>query len=312
VEESLAALFEWRNVPDDLQAAYAAAFTGSNVSISEHYAEVIERGDQALIGFVSNLKGKLAEIRIVPALESEFPGYQFALAEHPNQPLWDIEGIGPEGSEAIFVQVKTGGESYAGAVMNRMQDSPDLFFVLSTEIREKILSQYPELARQVLEIEYSGLEMTEEVQEGLALLAAHLGVDVPDTIGDWLPYVDELVLGVLLLVNYQGVQRDFAQIGMSERKRVHALKSLFLLSRFAVSGAAVGMGGAIGGAAIPGVGVVPGAIIGAGVAHITNRKLKHQVLAVAMRVVDLDEEDLFYFKNKVRIDTLALSMKELA
>ena len=45
----------------------------------------------------------------------------------------------------------------------------------------------------------SNAELTESVKDGLDKLAGNFGIDVPDSIGDVLPYVVEVVLGFKLI-----------------------------------------------------------------------------------------------------------------
>lgn len=308
-EEAMAALFEWRNVPDDLLTAYEAAFTSSAAGLHEHYLQMLESGDRAALGFVSNLKGKLAEMRLVPELEKEFPGYRFEIAQKANQPVWDIQGIAPAGAEDIFVQVKAGSAGDAGEVAERMQESPETLFAVSSEIRQQILSAHPELAGQVVAPDFSGIELTEDVEEGLLLLQENYGIDLPDSIGDVLQCVDEIVIGVRIALDWRYVQREFVDANPDDRQRVHGLKGLLLVARVAVSGGLVTTGAAIG-SLVPGFGNAVGALLGAGTAGVANRRLQPHALRLAMVVMGITDDDLFYFRHKRRVDRVALSFAE--
>ena len=81
-------------IPDDLFEAYRRAFpdVAENYSLRERYLEMVERGPESVKGFISNIKGKLAELRIQEQLSQEYPDYFFTIAENPNQPVWDIFG----------------------------------------------------------------------------------------------------------------------------------------------------------------------------------------------------------------------------
>jgi hypothetical protein len=312
IEEALEALFAGRNVPDDLTRAYEAAFTSSQQSLAAHYSEILDLGDAATRGFISNLKGKLAEVRLTPALEDEFPGYRFELAAHANQPDWDILGSAPPGAEDIVVQIKLGDAGYASQVAERMEARPDIPFAVSSEIREAILRRHPELAPQIIDLEFSNLQVAAEVHDGLFTLASNYGLDVPDKVGDWLPYVGELFLGVRMVLDVQNVRREFAAVPSTDRRRVHALRCLALLSRFAVSGAAVGAGAAAGMALQAMHGALLGAGLGAGVAGLINRALRPHVLELGMWLVGVTADDLFHFRNKPVIDRLSLAFWETA
>jgi hypothetical protein len=306
VEESLDALFIWRNVPDDLQLAYEGAFTNSDVNLYDHYREMLARGEHATVGFVSNLKGKLAEIRLIPDLEAQFPGYTFELAESANQPVWDIWGTAPDAAEDIAVQVKVGGAGYVSAARRRMEDEPDTLFALGTEIRERIVSQWPELQRQVVDVDFSGLDLTADVETGLELLAANHGIDLPDGMGNFTPGVAELALFVRLVLDAKYVQSEFIEAKPGDQRRIFAIKALVLIPRWLVSGGLVSAGAIAGGVVVPGFGNIIGALGGALAATVSNGKLSPGVLRIAMQIVGITEDDLFYFRNRRAVDDLAL------
>ena len=89
--------------------------------------------ERSVTGFVSNLKGKVAEMRAEDLLEDRFPGYDFSVASDLDSPGWDLHGVAPEGQD-ILVQVKMGGEGYVADVLERMRDDPAILFATSSEI----------------------------------------------------------------------------------------------------------------------------------------------------------------------------------
>ena len=101
VETTLEAVFEARNVPDELTSAHELAFRNYDGSLNDHYRELQVRGPEAVGGLINNLKGKIAELEHVALAEGRHPGYRFNLAESPNQQGWDLHGVGPEGSPDI-------------------------------------------------------------------------------------------------------------------------------------------------------------------------------------------------------------------
>ena len=111
---------------------------------------MVERGPESVEGFISNLKGKLGELRIQEHLQQGFPGYSFEIAADQNQPVWDILAASPDGTETQ-IQVKIGGEDYADEVAARMQEDPDVLFAVSNEIRAAVLVEYPELSSQFID-----------------------------------------------------------------------------------------------------------------------------------------------------------------
>ena len=93
VEEAMEGLFEARNVPDVLSEAYDLSFTNSDQSLYDNYQEIVERGPESVVGFISNLKGKVAELKAETILEDRFDGYDFNIALDPTQPIWDLRGV---------------------------------------------------------------------------------------------------------------------------------------------------------------------------------------------------------------------------
>ena len=113
IDETADVLFDaLPNVPDELSEAYELRYPDNTLPLHEHYQEMVERGDSSVTGFLSNLKGKVAEIKAEDLLEDRFSGYDFNLADNLNQPGWDLRGIDSDGHE-ILVQVKMGGADYS-------------------------------------------------------------------------------------------------------------------------------------------------------------------------------------------------------
>ena len=314
VEEALQALYDERNVPDVLQEAYSFAFSGKaedGVSLLDNYRDARDRGDQAEDGFVSNLKGKVAELRTEELLEERMPGWDWEIAQNANQPVWDLVGRGPDGQE-MLIQVKTGTEGYATAVVEAMQESPNVPFAVSTEIFDAISESNPELVGRLVDIG-SNADLTENVEEGLGTLAGNLGVDVPDRLGDALPFVAEIVLGVRLIWQILRTERELSGVDLDYRARVHGVRTLTLMSRFGInqvliwSGVSVGSSG--GTLAMPGAGTVVGGVVGGAVGlgggMALNRALQSRIEEVAIKLVGGDADYVFYLMNKAAVDGLA-------
>ena len=319
-EEAMDALFEAPNVPnsDLLNEAYRLAFTDDSqtTSLADYFAEVSERGNRSVIGFVSSLKGKVAELESVRQLEEMHPGYKFEIPANPNQPVYDLIGRGPEGTEDIFVQVKAGGLGYAGDVMERMEEAPGhVQFAVSSELYEKLIEVNPDSAGRLVDTGIEITEFTEDIKSGLGILANNSGIDVPDSIGELLPYVGEIVLGIRLISQIISTEGELAGIDVSERSRVHAIRTLTMMSRFGVTQVCSLAGGAAGtaaGSAIPGVGnaagAAAGAIGGAGAAILLNRMLEPRMEDVAITIMGGDLDEVFYLMNKSAIDTIGSSL----
>ena len=311
VEIAASGLFDARNVSDDLFQAFGLASPGvaADHSLYEQYAEMVERGPESVTSFVSNLKGKLFELRLPEQLQDEFPGYSFNLAEAQNQPFWDIIATSPDGTD-VLIQAKAGGAAYAADVLARMQEQPDVLFAVTNEIRADILAEHPELASQFVDLDVSNYDLSSDVHENLNVLAQNHAIDVPDEVGDLLPYVTEIVLGIRLLYDIVRTERDFKTVALDDRARLHGMKALVFFQRFGVSTVCTTAAGAAGTAILPGWGTAGGAMVGAVLAAYLNRKLRPRVMEIAMGLMRVTEEDLFYFRNKVAIDRIGESLAD--
>ena len=313
-EEVLEALFHARNVPDVLNEAYGRAFSSVAESKSLHarYEDMKRLGDPSVEGFVSNLKGKVAELEIVPRLEERNLGYDFELAESATQPGHDLIGTSPDGPD-ILVQVKVGGAAYADKAVDAMQESPNVAFWVSSEIYDRIAQTHPELLGRLTDIA-SVVELTESVRDGLGTLAGNFDIDVPDKIGEALPFVGEVVLGLKLVWGMVKTERELANVELTDRSRIHGIRALALGSRFGINQLCMWAGGAAGTAAgtvVPGVGNIAGGLVGvlAGVGGGMglNRLLQPRIEEVAIKLVGGDADDVFYLMNRVEIDQLGQS-----
>lgn len=380
-------------VPDDLFEAYrhASPDIEAKYSLDERYAEMVNRGEESARGFISNIKGKLGELRMQEHLPKEFPpGYSFAPAQNQNQPIWDFYGTSHDGTNEVLIQAKIGGKEYSSEVLTRMQENPhvrfavsdeiqssilvnhpelasrfvninlsnadltsevkesldflayqnqplwdilvtspdgtvtpiqvglpgmqggpDALFTVSSEIRTAVLSEHPELSDQFIDLNLSNFEFTSEVGENLELLAETRGIDVPDEIGGFLPYVTEIVLGIRLLCDIVKTERDFEAIAIDDKARINAMKALVLFQRFGISVVLTTAGGALG-SIVPILGNLGGVIMGAALAAYLNSKLRPRLLEIGMKLAGVTEDDLFYFRNKVAIDRIGESFTKTA
>ena len=88
------------NVSDSLIQAYATQYPreATKQSLLENWQEVQAEGPEAASGFISGLKGKLAEIRAAEMLEQE--GYSDVnIARSSNQSTWDISAVNEVGNQ---------------------------------------------------------------------------------------------------------------------------------------------------------------------------------------------------------------------
>ena len=211
-----------------------------------------------------------------------------------------------------------GGEGYVEDVLERMRDDPAILFATSSEIYVPVLKSAPELADQIVDLGISNADFTEGVEEGMNILASNAGFDVPDGLGGMLPYVGEIILGVRLIMDIVSTERDFRDVELDDRARVHALKALVLMSKFGVTTVLTTTGGAggtlAGSAMLPGIGSAVGGIAGsmggAATAAYLNRRLQPHTMEIGMAIAGVDQDDMFYFRNKRTIDEIGKSLAE--
>lgn len=300
-EIGLEYVFDTYNVDDTIQEAYGLAYN----RLAEQktlYEKALEENSEGIDGLISGIKGKLFEINLEGQLENQFPGFDFTISENPTQPIWDLQGVGPDGQE-ILVQAKMGAAEYASEVKERMLDNPDVLFATSTEIQEKILEESPELADQFIDINVSNMELTEGVQSGLDQLLDNYGIDIPDGVDELLPIVGEIIAGIKLLIELSLVNRDFSKVNINDKRRIQGLRAVMAISRFGVNATLALIGsvaGSPGGPIFAGL----GGLGGLGIGIYINKKIKPYLHEYTLGLMGLSEDDLFYLRNKEPIDNL--------
>lgn len=313
-------VFDQVNVDDALNTAYAAQYPGlaADHSLHEHWQQMLDSGDQSAAGFISGLKGKIAEFNAADLLEQN--GYaNVAIAADPTQPVWYISAVNDLG-ETVFFQVKTGGAGYAASVTEAMGENPDVAFLFSSEIYEQIGAAAPEtLAASAAADIGSDYALVAGVQDGLDTLSGNLGIDVPDGLGDILPYAGAIIAGAKLIYSVIQTERQFQAVERTERNKIQVVQTLTLMSRVGVTAAlsaAGGMAGGMAGSAVPLignlVGGITGSLAGAGIGMYLNRHLQPHIMDLALDITELTRDDLFYYKNKARIDAVALEFRAAA
>ena len=233
----------------------------------------------------------------------------FVLAESPTQPAWDLVGTSPDAPD-IFVQVKVGGQGYADEVVDAMQEDPNIGFAVSGEVYDAIEESHPELLGRLIEIGPAA-ELTESLKDGLDKLASNFGVDVPDGLGAALLYVAEVVLGIRLIWGMVKTERELGGVELTDRSRVHGIRTLALASRFGINQVCMWAGisgGTAAGSVVPGVGNITGGLAGLGGGMMLNRLLQPRIEEVAMKLIGGDADDMFYLMNKVEVDQVGDSL----
>ena len=312
------ALFDNVNVDDTLREnlleAYQAQYPGLDAShpLTEQWAEMIDRGPESMEGFMNGLKGKIAEFDARDQLQ-EAGWSDVEVAQDPTQAVWDIRAVSPEGTLEYW-QVKNVGAEQAGNIQQLMTENPDVNFALNSEVYGRVAESAPELVERMMDT--GPMVDIEGMGDGLTTLSDNLGIDIPDGIGEIIPYAAAIVGAARLIHSVIQTERTFKEADRTTINKIHVVQTLTLMSRMGITtllAAAGGAGGTALGSAIPGVGNliggIGGTLTGAGVGMYLNRHLQPHMLSLALDIVGMEEDDLFYFKNKPRIDEIAISMR---
>ena len=309
-------IFDTINVDDKITQAHEMAFGNYDGTVTDHYQEMAQRGQDSTDGFINALKGKVAEIDTKNMLEDR--GYtDVEIAPNPNQPVWDISATTPDG-EPILWQVKTGNADYADDVEQLMQGNPDISYAVSTEIYNEISEQSPSLIDQTTDIG-SDYELEEGITSGLETLSDNMGLDLPDSIGEIVPYAGAIIVGARLIYDIIKTEKKFSTVDRTSKNKIQVVQALTIMSRFGVStvlSTAGGLGGGAIGSAVPGIGNliggIAGTVAGAGMGMYLNKHLQPYMLDLALDITGFEHADLFYFRNKDQIDQIALSFQKNA
>ena len=311
-------VFDANNVDDRLGQAYWRQYPNeaADQSLHEQWLEITEKGDISVTGFINGLKGKFAEIKTVESLEQK--GFtNVSIPDDPTQPIWDISATSP-GGEQIFWQVKTGTAERASEIESLMADNPDVNYAVSAEIYYRIAERSPGLTDSMIDIG-SNYDLVEGTQDGLNTLSGNLGIDVPDSVVEIVPYAGAILAGARLVYSVLQTEKQFKAADRTTRNKIQVVQSLTLMSRMGVTTALAtvgGMGGTAAGSFIPFVGNlvggIAGTVAGAGMGMYLNKHLDPHMLDLALDITGLTRDDLFYYKNKERIDDVALSFRQTA
>ena len=312
-------LFDTVNVDDTIARAYEAQYPNlaAEHSLHERWVEMMDRGEGSMTGFINGVKGKVAEFSAADRLrESGWTDVEVAM--DPNQPVFDITATLPGGGAEVHWQVKTGGAEYASDVADAMAENPDVQFAVSSEIYEKIADSTPEAVDRLRDMG-ADWELVEGVEDGLGTLAANLGIDIPDNLAQILPYAAAVVAGARLIYGVIRTEREFREADRTTRNKIQVVQALTLMARMGITtvlSAAGATGGAAAGTAVPGVGNLIGGGVGAlggGLMGMyLNRHLQPHMMRLGLGICGVEEDDLFYFKNKPRVDRLGMSFQETA
>ena len=293
-----------------LQAAYEhlpAEERIEGLNVAEHWQQVQEEGGKALRDFHSQLKGKLAEFNGRDQFNGQ--GYDLELADDPYQRGYDLHGTDPDGNY-VQIQVKTGrSEEQIERTIDSIEET-DFPHALGSELYERIIPVHPDRIIGDIRPDY---DLVESMEEGL------------DTVGDALdiaeavPGVGALLAASRLIYSAVSTEREFKSADRTAKNKIQVVQTLKLMSRMGINTVLATAGSAGGGAAgsvIPGVGNLIGGIAGliggVGMGMYLNKHLQPHMLNLALNITGLTDDDLFYYKNKPRIDQVAISFQTRA
>lgn len=303
-EVALLCAFDELNVDDKIAEGFASQYPNlaENQSL---YQDLLAKGADTdienLTSYIDRIKGKIYEIELTDRLGEQFDGYTFSIAESATQPIWDIKGVNADGQE-ILVQAKMGGENYAYEVKDRMLENPDVLFATSTEIQNKILENHPELASQFVNIDISNAEFSAQITENVEQLIGNYGVDTPDSMTEVLSFVGEIVAGITLLREMSKVKDEYKGINQSDANKIKMLRAIMVISRFGVTSIAALIGTAI----FPVVGTIAAILA----ARMINNEIKPYMYDMALDIMGYTIDDMFYFKNKTKIDKIGYNLSQ--
>ena len=223
-----------------------------------------------------------------------------------------------------------------GLVKNALNDSSlgntDYPFDLGSRIHEMLAEDIPFDELAAIGPNY---ELVSGTTDALSTLSDGLGIDVPDGVGEILPYAGAIFATARMIGNVLKTEKEFKAADRTTKNKIQVVQTLSLMSRMGpatllsivggkggtVVGGTVGtlagtvvpgIGNAIGGA----VGSIGGGFLGVGTGYFLGRYLgKHlqpHMLNLALNITGMTNDDLFYYKNKVRIDNVALGYRERA
>ena len=314
-------VFDRFNVDDNLAKAYATRWhnLAADHSLHEQWRTLIDSGEGAGENewFFSGLKGQLAEFEAQGRAEAQ--GYtNVKLAPSSNQEGWDISAVDPEGQTAL-IQVKTGTSLSASEVRDLLEAEPSYLFAFGTEIHDKVVASGMDTGNRIIAVTGSDYARVEGIKDGLETLGANEGLDIPDGVVDIIPDAIVIVGAARLIYSALKTEREFKAADRTTKNRLHVVQTLTLMSRMGVSAVLATVGGTAGAAAGTSVlgignliGGVGGTLVGAGVGMYLNKRLQPHMLELALDITGLTHDDLFYYKNKPRVDAVAKRFQDKA
>ena len=102
-------VFDTVNVDDTVLKAYQAQYPNlaEENSLHEHWMEMMDRGEGSMTGFISGVKGKVAEFNVADQLrDAGWTGVE--VTPNPTQPIFDITATPPDWTLRILSGISEG------------------------------------------------------------------------------------------------------------------------------------------------------------------------------------------------------------
>ena len=319
-------VFDRFNVDDDLREnmtqAHERAFPGEIRTIWEHHQDALNNPESYNNAFMNPLKGAVAEIQVKEQLNQL--AWNVDLAPYSNQPGWDLHGADPDGNYTR-IQVKTGEHYTASDIQEHMDKFPvgDVnyadHYAMGSEVYEKYIESGMDAGGRTLTEVGSDYALVDGTTDGLDTLSANMGIDIPDGTVEIISYAGPILVVARLVYSVLKTEREFKAADRTTKNRIQVVRTLTLMSRMGITtvlATAGGMGGAAAGTSVLGIGNliggVGGTLVGAGVGMYLNRHLQPHMLELALDITGLTCDDLFYYKNKPRVDAVAKRFRDKA
>ena len=294
-----------------LQGAYQETdFFDPAVDVAERWRQALADGEDDKQDFLDDLKGIIAEAHAKDQLNQR--GYNVELAEDGFQRGLDLRGTAPNG-EYVQIQVRAGdSEAQFDRTIRRMQET-DYPFAVGSDIHDGISDEAPELVDRIVATMGSDFDLVQSMEDGLETLSEAFGI------AKAIPGAGAIIAASRLVYSVVKTEKEFKAADRTTKNKIQVVQTLTLMSRVGVTtvlGTAGGMGGAAAGRFLPGIGNLIGGIVGlvggAGMGMYLNRRLQPHMLNLALDITGLTNDDLFYYKNKPRIDTVAVNFQRTA
>ena len=281
-----------------------------DVDVVERWRQALSDGEDAKEDFLDGLKGIVAEFKARDQLNQQ--GYNLELADDRYQEGWDLHGTNPDG-EYEQIQVKTGdSEAQFDKTIEAMRET-DYPFAVGSEINTHVSDNAREFVDRIEADIGSDFELVQGIEDGLETLNDAFGL------AESIPGAGAIIAASRLIYSVVKTEKEFKAADRTTKNKIQVVQTLTLMSRMGITtvlATAGGAGGAAIGSVVPGIGNLIGGGIGliggAGMAMYMNKHLQPHMLNLALNITRLTNDDLFYFKNKLRIDEVAVSFQTTA